>query len=304
MDDFVRGGFAQPVTPTTDTGWREYGPAGRLFLPAGTNYFTNPLMVDSNANGQPDSYVFAGGPAGTPVCTCANGVARIQYTGVAGDTSASLIYYIDNVPIIAGEAATIQAVAFGSVVGCTASLQVLTSPGWVVAAQTGAISLTSTPTKFSATGTCAVGAAYSRAYLRVDFISEGGTIDISWSQPMLEKSSILTPYFNGSTHDCSWSGTANASTSVRVVSSLIYTDLVTLNSGGVTPAGTNVAYARNASATNYGPVLVTPTAKSAGDQTAIANLWYDPVALFRTSLVAVGDTLIPLNGDSRAYTKA
>ena len=45
LDKLVSLGEAIAVTPTTDSGWETYlAGSGRLFLPAGTNYCTNPSM--------------------------------------------------------------------------------------------------------------------------------------------------------------------------------------------------------------------------------------------------------------------
>lgn len=85
------------------------------------------------------------------------------------------------------------------------------------------------------------------------------------------------------------------------LATIVYTDLVTITSEGVTAAGTNVAYSRNSSGSYYGPVVVTPAEKSAGWQTIAATLWSDQMALF--GHCAVGDVVIPLGSDSLGYRK-
>jgi hypothetical protein len=64
----------------------------------------------------------------------------------------------------------------------------------------------------------------SRARIGIAFensISEGDTIDITIDDVLIEKSSVLTPYFDGTYPTCAWTDAANASTSTRTASSLI-----------------------------------------------------------------------------------
>jgi hypothetical protein len=70
-----------------------------------------------------------------------------------------------------------------------------------------------------------------RSYINVTEWHAGDSIDIVFDELQIEKSSILTPYFSGDSPDCSWSGAANASTSVRAASVLVYPSLNSLGFG-------------------------------------------------------------------------
>jgi hypothetical protein len=83
--------------------------------------------------------------------------------------------------------------------------------------------LTSNWTRFSAS-TAALPANSSRfgIVLQPAFFHEGDVFDLTIDDMQLEKSAVLTPYFDGGYPSCAWTGTANASTSTRTASALVY----------------------------------------------------------------------------------
>lgn len=88
--------------------------------------------------------------------------------------------------------------------------------------------------------------------LTVQLINRLGTGTFYVTGAVLEKSPFPTPYFDGNTHDCAWTGTPNASTSTRTVSSLILpSPWTTLPAAGTIaarciPLGANTAYSTEA----------------------------------------------------------
>jgi hypothetical protein len=57
----------------------------------------------------------------------------------------------------------------------------------------------------------------------------GTSLDITIDDVLIEKSAVLTPYFDGTYPDCAWTGPANASTSTRGASVLQYTTGIPAN---------------------------------------------------------------------------
>lgn len=310
----VAQGKAQVVLPTTDTGYKSYG-AGRLLLPASTNYCTNPSFeLDTNSDGTADGITQGVSITGAPVYSRVAGrnggyAQRLQYAGTAGDASGDKVWWVRfQLTGVGSFASGDTAVAsFYSKVALSGVASQVVLPGYQANGTTGtgtanpALATSSEWTRRTTALAC--GADTSRVALEIWFVSigEGDTLDVAIDDALIEKSSVATPYFDGTYPGCAWTGTVNASTSTRTVSALEYSGYVTLSSAGVTAAGTNIAYFRNASGTYYGPGVVTPAEKSAGWQTIAATLWPDPVALFNTC--AVGDLVVPLGDDSRAYLK-
>ncbi len=307
LDAFERGGFAQVVSPASDAGQVSYG-AGRLLLPARTNYATNPgleVFTGSIAAGWATNPL-AGETTKGPAAAIGSGAfcQHIAYTGVSGDNNAALGFYTGSAigGFSAADPVTVSVLLAGALSGCALRLKVF-DQAWTEI-HTEAVALTSTPTRFSSSGVCPAGTSGINISVETYGISAGATLDLYIDDVFPEKAASASPYFDGNSGGgCAWTGAENESTSTRPEGTIVYTDLVTITNAGASAAGTNVAYARNASGTYHGPVLVTPTAKSAGDQTAIAALWHDPASLFGSGLVAIGDTLIPLNGDSRGFRK-
>lgn len=300
--DLVESGEAQVVLPTTDTGYKSYG-SGRLLLPAATNYCTNPASVGTKwGTDQGADLVFTREsaadvplPPGFTSCTKAvhasgsyPGSALVAPFSVAANEVYTISVYI-NCAENSGDSFNI-------------GLDTLNN-GVVVREPAANFGVTATGQGFIRFVRSVTIAASGENQLGVRCWVNAAPNTGAWylTGMLLEKSSVATPYFDGSYSDCSWTGAANASTSTRPVSALEYSGYVTLSSAGVTAAGTHVAYFRNSGGTYYGPGVVAPTAKSVGWQTNAALLWSDPVTLFRTC--DIGDLVLPLIGDSLGYRK-
>jgi hypothetical protein len=231
-------GLAVPVYPTMDSGWKTYG-TGRLFLPAATNYCANPSFeLDTDSDGRADGWsTWASSIGGTPVFTRVSALRgqgsyaqHLSYTGVAGDSDAALRCITDTSEVDSvapGDVLTVSVDLLGSLSGTLAVIEVV----WLKADGSSIISIdagsgidpTATVDRYSHT-TAAAPALASRFRVGVLFpgIAEGDTVDASIDDVLVEKSSVLTLYFDGSYPDCAWTGTANASTSTRTASDLQY----------------------------------------------------------------------------------
>lgn len=232
----VRLDKALPVVPTIDSGYKSYG-AGRLFLPAATNLCKHPSFeIDTDVDGMSDGwYIGSATVTGTVVTTRIPGrtggyAQRAQYTGVAGDAAGNKVFRIqrdtgDVGEVAPGDVVTISVYAKGAVSGMTinAYIESWTAAGGWIATDAGpvAVTLNAGYTRYSFTSP-ALGATSSRLtfMLLISSIGTGDTIDITIDDVLIEKSSVLTPYFDGSYPDCAWTGTAHASTSTRAASAL------------------------------------------------------------------------------------
>jgi hypothetical protein len=229
LQDYVRAGILCPVLPTTDTGYKSYGP-GRLFLPSATNYCTNPSFeVDSNADGLADGLAVYGTLGGAKTYSLVNGEQRLKAVGAAGDGTGDGWFMSYGAGHAfdgdTGDPCTLQIEAkVNALTGCTARLGLrFFTAGWgIVHAEY--VDITSSDWTTYATSIPVLGAdidpGKTQIYVVAAAFSENDVIDISVRKPMISKSSILTPYFDGDTPGCSWSGTANASASVRAASVL------------------------------------------------------------------------------------
>jgi hypothetical protein len=221
-----------PFLPTTDTGFKAFSADGasRLFLPALTNYVTNPRLVDGNADGLADGFTLSGA-AGAPVYSVtANGdgtfTQRIRYTGVAGDNNATVTLlgaasaaasFAQNDPVTVSK--VISALAL---TGCAASVivQCLSDADAVLSTDTVAVAATG---RFSVTKSAAPATTSKTAGgIRFTGVDAGDVIDISFTAPTRTKTAYPVPYFDGfmTANRCSWSGSADASTSVVAASDL------------------------------------------------------------------------------------
>lgn len=241
LDGLVRAGRLQVVNPTTDTGWRSYGAGGRLFLPAATNYATNPSFeTDTDADGLADGWEKYN-PTGTSVPTASaaapltgsrhSRAQRVTCVGVAGD--ANVLRGINSASTAVGsfapgEVATASALVLAPTVsGGTLRLYISAfAAGDTFIADTANLTITPSAevSRISLT-TQALPANTSRVrlYLIMDGVSEGDALDLTIDDVLIEKSPFPTPYFDGNTHDCAWTGTPNASTSTRTKSVLVDT---------------------------------------------------------------------------------
>jgi hypothetical protein len=248
----VKLGWLREVQPTTDSGYRFYDSAGRLFLPAETEYGTNPNLIDSNADGLADGVAVGGSRTGTPVYTCVNGVQRVQYTGVAGDAAGktlTLQFCPNGIASAPADPWTVSATLRGSVTGCKVSFACW-NQAWTDIVSAGDYSVSGTEAVFASTGVAPAGTtALEGPLLSCYNIHEGDVIDLYITKPATRKYSILTPWFSGDTPGCKWGtdglGTPNASVSVREASALQYPVTGIVGTSGTAAARVVPLYAGN-----------------------------------------------------------
>lgn len=217
----------------------------RLFLPSGTNYATNPSFeVDTNSDGMSDGLSQFTSPQGSTIYSRVAGrtggyAQRLQYTGVAADSAAQIGLAVAPSTEL-GSFAEGDIVTFSFYIkGVLSGVDFIPRIYWRKnddsgIATVGGNSITPSTdwTRISFTTTAAP-ALTSRlwAALFLYSIVENDTIDITFDDVLVEKSSVLTPYFDGSTTDSlnastyAWTGTANASTSTRAASHLRFSGI-------------------------------------------------------------------------------
>jgi hypothetical protein len=218
LDWATRKGYLQPVQPTTRTGFIEYGP-GALFLPAQTNYVTNPTAATTGWTGLSGLTVTreTTAPVAFPpgISTC----CKI----VHGAVDYGAFQLIPKFAVVAGEVYTGSAfvhmseelttdriyVAFRTYLGADVKRD------WYLIA-----AYVSDPNTSFARISKSVTIAADEDGLEFSCWTDTGTSTGYVTGFMVEKSAVLTPYFDGSTHDCVWTGAANASTSTRAGSDL------------------------------------------------------------------------------------
>lgn len=202
--------------------------------PAGTNYCTYPSMetdahTDTLADGwSADLSTVTGTPVYSKVPGRLGGVAqRIQYTGVAGDSAGNLSLTVYSVSpygsFASGDTVTVSCYVKCATSGVTPELTVLTYSSGSVNPLIGFIGYAGDTipqstewTRVSVSLACAATTNHVVVIPRCfGDVGTGDTIDITIDDVLIEKSPFLTPYFDGSYADCSWTGTANASTSTR-----------------------------------------------------------------------------------------
>lgn len=211
--DLVRHGYAQMVLPTTDSGYKTYGP-GRLFLPAATCLCVDPQGTAATFWGTSTDHTALTPNTAVPltvtdsplITKClrlvndgtADAPVTANITVVASTAYNSSIYVY--APTLGGN------LTITDEVGHTFTLAALTAAnaGWVrysVQANTVAAEVTKS-LKFTFAG------------------GTESTVYVTGYNPVA--SAVLTPYFDGGMQNCAWTGTANASTSTRAVSLLQY----------------------------------------------------------------------------------
>ena len=256
LDKLVLLGEATAVTPTTDTGWETYlAGSGRLFLPAATNYCTNPSF-EANTGSLATGWSRWG--TSQPVCSKVAGICgtgswaqRALYDGAAPSGPEFLIYQTAAVPSTPGDVWTASFTIKGSATGCTVALQV-TDQAWAHAARQ-VIVPTATATRYSVPYTAAAGTTGLLPMLDITAIHTGDVFDLTIDDVLIEKSAVLTPYFDGTYPDCAWTGAANGSTSTRAASRL------------VVPAPTGLFV-------NYGTIAMRTVPQWAGDNGVLLAL--------------------------------
>ena len=211
-------GQAQAVVPTTDTGYRYYGP-GRLFLPATTNLVPDPQGVLANGTFWPASTAHTtvtanlAPPIPLPDELLAAGLTKclsmvndatadvpntaVLTVVVSKDYWASLYVYAPTI----GGTLTITTQATGA---STIATIAVANAGW---------------TRYIVKHT--TGGAETTLHLHFSFA--GGTASTVYvSGAQIAQDMAPTPFFCGLMPACAWAGTVNASASTRTGSELIY----------------------------------------------------------------------------------
>jgi hypothetical protein len=227
LDGLVAAGRAIAVPAVTDTGYSKYG-VGRLFLPAATNVIPDVQGTLANGTFWPASTAHTAVTAGvappiplpaelTGLTTCLSlvndGTADAPQTANLTVTAAK--DYFDSLYIYAptvGGNLTITAET-----GHTFTLAAVTAvvPGW---------------TRYSIYAPTVAG----ETTLSLKFAFAGGTastVYIVAAQAVQE--SVESPFFCGLLAGCAWTGTANASTSTRTVSTLKLGNILSSITGAV-----------------------------------------------------------------------
>lgn len=191
------------------------------------NYCTNPSMetgaADALATGWGISKTVTGVPVFSKPAGRERGVAqRIQHTGAAESNKSIVTHLVtENGSFAAGEYCTASAYMKGgnSGIGTKVWVYFLNDAGAVVASAIGtSITLTG---EWQRSSLKSLIAPANTSKVEMDFqmigIDEGEVLDLTIDDVLIEKSAVLTPYFDGSFPYCSWEGAANASTSVKDV---------------------------------------------------------------------------------------
>jgi hypothetical protein len=197
-----------------------------------TNLMPSPSFeIDTDVDGLADDWeVGVGEIYGTLTKSIVSGrlggsAQRIQYTANPSDSGADINLRAQpssgvwGVPGFSpGDIVTVSFYAKGSLSGTTGTITVsayndagsfistvATISGWTPETDWSRKYLT----------TSALPALTAEVLFNVAFtVGSGDTIDVTFDDVLIEKSSILNPYFDGSSPGSSWAGTANASTSI------------------------------------------------------------------------------------------
>jgi hypothetical protein len=239
-------GWIQKVAPSVDTGYRRFGPGGRLFLPAVTNVIPDPQGVLADGTFWPVS------TAHTAIT--ANQAPPIPLPDeLANEGVTKCLKFVND-----GTADTTET----AVLTVTVSKAYQASLYIYAPALTGVLTITTQATGASTVATVSAvnagwvrynvahttGAAETTLHFHLAFATGGATVYVTGA--MLAREDLLTPFFCGASNDCAWSGTANASASTRPRTNLQYaltqhgSDVLASNSGTIvfqaTPLGPTV----------------------------------------------------------------
>lgn len=276
LNALVGQGVLEAVAPSTDTGWERYPDGMREFLPAATNYFQYPdFALDTNADGIADGSSL-GGTVQNAAWSIVDGGQRFVASYTAGDSD---VFWVGGVSTAAssfapGETATAQ-IYISELTATEATIHLALFAHTVADAYIGAVytgeivgvGRTSKNYPVLPADTSRV-----RASVQIGDWSSGSSIDITFKNEMIEKSSVLTPYFDGSYDDCAWTGTAHASTSTRTISVLTYpTANVASNSEGTFAARFAPLYAGSATLSISPPLYAI---RNSADTSRSATLYF------------------------------
>lgn len=192
-----------------------------------TNYCTNPSFETGAADALATGFSLVDSTVtGTVVFSKVAGrngglAQRIQYTGVEGDAAGNLAFYI-RFPTSAGtvtpgdvwtQSLYVKAACTGVSLYLT-SQYVTDAGGWLESGPNLAIANSATFLPYSqTTGAAPATSGVFRLLVFPALIGTGDIVDFTIDDVLIEKSAVLTPYFDGSYWRCAWDGVAHASTS-------------------------------------------------------------------------------------------
>lgn len=214
---YVRAGILRAISPTTDTGFKEYG-SGRLFLPAATNLIPDPQGVLANGTFWPATTAHTAitgnvtPPVALPAELTAAGITKClsMVNDGTADTPETAVLTV-TVNLAYQQALYIYAPSVTGAVTITTQATGASTVATLSAANAGFI-------RYNALHTA--GAAETTLHLHFAFATGGATVYVTGAG--LVRESALAPFFCGLTHECAWTGAANASTSTRTASALVY----------------------------------------------------------------------------------
>jgi hypothetical protein len=222
---------------------RWLGTRGLRVEKAGFNYELAPRMIDSDASGVADGWGMWDnfGSGGSPTTTVVahplaerGWLQRFQYTGAAGDVNdfCMLYDYTATGSFAQGDDVTVSLDAKGTLSGCVFKIVLqeadAASVGGTV--HTGSnLTVSSGIQRFQETFTLVdADCSKVRVRLTVSSVDDGDTLDIYVGAVNVEKKMYATTFCCGALDWCSWSGTADASTSSRTVTEVNLDDLTRL----------------------------------------------------------------------------
>ena len=150
-----------------------------MSYPAATNYFTNPRLVDANADGAADIVSIEPGGGGL---TNVSGVQRFAHTAAGADSGPAMYTTGLASDFAVGDPITAQVVAKASATGCTARM-VLFDQAWTVVGQQ-AFTLDGVERVYSFSGVVPAGmTALNLYWMLVEGVAAGDIYDVSVSKP-------------------------------------------------------------------------------------------------------------------------
>ena len=305
------------LTPSVDSGWAQYLNGERQFLPASSNYFINPRLNYATGG---LAYGLTCAPANTTVTTeivtrVINGITvnaqRIRIVGGAGVASSAS--FLDTNITDAGtfvqndyftESMYLKII---ELTGCSIRPVVVSRNaaqaqlGLLYGRPLSSVTADFVQHMFTTQITDANGSRCQFKFVPNGDFHNGDVIEIEFAMMMHTKAMAPTDYYDGSYAGCAWSGIADKSISTRTASALSYTDLVSVDSNGPAALAGQTIYKRNLDATYFGPVVITPSAKSDAVAAEIARSYGNLRRLW--NCLFANDVLITFDSAPHAYKK-
>jgi hypothetical protein len=224
------------------------GTRGAVIEVGTVNYCPRPRMVDADSSGMADGWTLYETCAavitqtvGAHPITNRGYLQRTQYTANASDAAEALTYYIDTAAasFAAGEACTVSVDCKGVVSGVTVTLLVRALTAANASLGSSSVTLTLAAGTVKRVSVTYASLPATTDHVRVEFvhgsIDNGDTIDTYFGAAQIEKKAVATSFAAGNLGSgYAWTGTADASTSARTVTTLTLTSCVGLISGNDT----------------------------------------------------------------------